>query len=78
MSNSDLYNDRSEVFAYLAAYVAGTVKISTSAVIDGFVCHNYVVVHDAPPTVVQYIVANFEMVSLREGSGLMIQTGPSK
>lgn len=75
--NENLYNDRAEVFAYLADAPGAGVKISTSATIDGFVRHNYVVVHNAPSVVVSYIVANFKGVSLRDGLGLLIQTGPS-
>jgi hypothetical protein len=75
MTNNDLYNSRNGVFDYLAT--TSGVKFSTSATIDGFVHKNYVVVHDAPPVVVKFILANFKHVSLREGLGLLIQTGPS-
>jgi hypothetical protein len=68
-------NERKHVFAYLAD-CGPLVKLSTGAVINGQVHHDYVVVHEAPPRVVREIVNNFSHVSL-SADGLMIQIAPA-
>lgn len=66
---NEISNDRSSVFAYLAS--TSGVQISSSAVINGFVDHGYVVVHRAAPRYVQEIVRKFVHVSLTT-DGLLI------
>ena len=56
-------NEREDVFRFLAN-TGCVVKVSTAAVIDGVVHHDYVVVHEAPSKVVRELVNNFAMVSL--------------
>jgi hypothetical protein len=71
-------NDRQAVFTYLMN-CRSQMKVSTFLVMQsGVVNHNYVVVHDAPPAVVQEIVGNFKMVGLKEGKGLLIPLTPEQ
>lgn len=63
-------NQRADVLDFLltADYV---VKLSTTAVLNGVVNRDYIVVHEAPPKAVTELVARFDMVSLRP-EGLLI------
>lgn len=64
-------NSRSEVYKYFMD-CRSQVKLSTYAVFNGVVDHDYIVVHSAPPRVVTEIVGTMKMVSLREDGGLLI------
>lgn len=72
---ADLDNDRQAVFTYLMN-CRSQVQVSTFALFNGVVNHDYVVVHDAPPRVVREIVGNFRMVGLSQGKGLVIPVTP--
>lgn len=67
-------NDRAEVFQYFAN-CRSQVKLSTFAMFDGVIDHEYVVVHAAPPRVVKEIVGCMNLVQLRE-DGLYIPLAP--
>lgn len=64
-------NDRKAVYEYLMN-CQSQVKVSTFAIFNGVVNHDYVVVHSAPPRVVRELVGMLNMVSLREDGGLLI------
>ena len=64
-------NERQDVYTYLMMCGPG-VKVSTSAVLNGMVKADYVVVHDAPPRVTREIITSFNMVRMAEGLGLLI------
>lgn len=67
-------NDRAEVFNYFAN-CRSQVKLSTFAMFNGIINHDYVVVHAAPPRVVREIVGTMTMVQLKE-DGLYIPLTP--
>jgi len=67
-------NDRTEVFNYFAN-CRSQVKLSTFALFNGIVNHDYVVVHAAPPRVVKEIIGCMTMVQLKE-DGLYIPLTP--
>lgn len=64
-------NDRETVYKYFMN-CKSQVKLSTFALFNGIVDHDYIVVHDAPPRVVRELVGMLKMVSLREDGGLLI------
>lgn len=68
-------NERQDVYSYLMSCGPG-VKVSTSAVINGMVNYDFVVVHDAPPRVTREILTTFHMVRVAEGLGLLIPLAP--
>ncbi|QKY79570.1 hypothetical protein SEA_LIZZ_87 [Streptomyces phage Lizz] len=63
-------NDRRAVYEYLMNS-GSQIKMSTYAIFDGVVNHDYVVVHSAPPRVVRELVGFCKMVSMSE-QGLLI------
>lgn len=67
-------NDRTEVFEYFAN-CRSQVKLSTYAMFNGVINHDYVVVHAAPPRVVKEIVGTMKLVQLKE-DGLYIPLTP--
>jgi hypothetical protein len=64
-------NDRETVYKYFMN-CKSQVKLSTYALFNGVVNHDYIVVHSAPPRVVRELVGMLNMVSLREDGGLLI------
>lgn len=60
---NEIRNERSEVMEYLAT-ANSLIKLSTGAVVNGFVKHDIVVIHEACPRVVKEILDKFVMVSL--------------
>lgn len=63
-------NDRRAVYEYLMNS-GSQIKMSTYAIFEGVVNHDYVVVHSAPPRVVRELVGFCKMVSMSE-QGLLI------
>lgn len=63
-------NDRRALYEYLMNS-GSQIKMSTYAIFDGVVNHDYVVVHSAPPRVVRELVGFCKMVSMSE-QGLLI------
>lgn len=63
-------NERAQVWEYFAN-CKSQVKMSTYAIFNGIVDHDYIVVHSAPPRVMKEIVGTMNMVSLTE-QGLLI------
>ncbi len=67
-------NDTQAVFRYLMNS-RSVIRMSVGAVIGGIVRHEYVVIHEAPPRVVQEIVSKFRHISLT-ADGLLIPLTP--
>lgn len=63
-------NDRRAVYEYLMNS-GSQIKMSTYAIFNGVINHDYVVVHSAPPRVVRELVGFCKMVSMSE-QGLLI------
>lgn len=63
-------NDRRDVYEYFMN-CKSQVKMSTYAIFNGIIDHDYIVVHSAPPRVMKEILGTMKMVSLSE-QGLLI------
>lgn len=63
-------NDRKAVYEYIMNS-GSQIKMSTFAIFNGVVNHDYVVVHSAPPRVIRELVGFCKMVSMSE-QGLLI------
>lgn len=63
-------NDRKAVYEYIMNS-GSQIKMSTFAIFNGVVNHDYVVIHSAPPRVIRELVGFCKMVSMSE-QGLLI------
>lgn len=63
-------NDRKAVYEYIMNS-GSQIKMSTFAIFNGVINHDYVVVHSAPPRVIRELVGFCKMVSMSE-QGLLI------
>lgn len=63
-------NDRKAVYEYIMNS-GSQIKMSTFAIFNGVINHDYVVIHSAPPRVIRELVGFCKMVSMSE-QGLLI------
>lgn len=61
--SENLFNNRTEVVNFITSFTG--VQLSTSAVVNGIVRNDIIVVHSASPRALREIVTKFKLVSLQ-------------